>query len=113
VAYYSWKITNFFSQQTHPMLTTRDINSFNLSKNTMGSADSVPLKRAVPDQDEVPVGKAFELGSRYDNDKDDCSCRTDMTTVRASNGRQRCTTLVRRGNNRIQYEFPPVGCSII
>jgi hypothetical protein len=66
----------------------------------MGSPDSV-VKRALPDQDEVPVGKALELGSRYDNDNDndndDCSCRTDMTTVRASNGQR--FTMVRKGNN--------------
>jgi hypothetical protein len=61
----------------------------------MGSPDSV-LGRGLPDQDEVSVGKALELGSRDDNDKDDCSCRTDMTTVRASNV-QRCTTQVRKG----------------
>jgi hypothetical protein len=61
----------------------------------MGSPDSV-LKSALLDQDEVPVGKALELGSRYDNDEDDCSCRTDMTTVRASNG-QRSGDTVRKG----------------
>jgi hypothetical protein len=40
----------------------------------------------LPDQDEVPVGEALKLGSRYDNDEDedDCSCRTDMAIMRAS-----------------------------
>jgi hypothetical protein len=47
------------------------------------------LESALPDQDEVPAGKALEFGSRYDNDEDDCSCRTDQTTVRASNGQRR------------------------
>jgi hypothetical protein len=43
----------------------------------MGSPDSVLERRALPDQDEVPVGKVLELGSRYGNDEYDCSCRTD------------------------------------
>jgi hypothetical protein len=63
------------------------IEFFQRTTNTMGSPDSVP-ESALLDQDEVPAGKALELGSRYydkDDDDDDCSCRTDRTTVRASN----------------------------
>jgi hypothetical protein len=64
----------------------------------MGSPLDSVLESAFPDPDEASVGKALDLGSgRYDNDEDDCSCRTDMTTVRAANG-QRCRTTVRKGN---------------
>jgi hypothetical protein len=59
----------------------------------MRSPNSAVLDSALLDQDKAPVGKALEFGSRHDNDRDDdCSCRTDMTTVRASNG-QRYTTV--------------------
>jgi hypothetical protein len=82
--------------QTH----ARDINY----KNTIRSPDLV-LESAMPNQNEVSAaGKALELGSRYDKDEDDCSCRTDMTTLRASNG-QRCAT-VRNQDMRV----PSVGC---
>jgi hypothetical protein len=49
----------------------------------MGSPDSVLERRALPDQDEVPVGKVLELGSRYGNDENDCSCRTDCLSPSA------------------------------
>jgi hypothetical protein len=60
-------------------------------KSMMVSPDSV-LESALPDQNEVPLGNALKIGSRSDEDEDDSSCRTDMTTLRASN-RQRCTTV--------------------
>jgi hypothetical protein len=62
---------------------------------------------ASVEMNEKPIGKSIDVGGRDDNDDDDCSCRTDLTTVRASNTRPR-RILVRVNPNVLSSPRFPV-----
>jgi hypothetical protein len=75
----------------------------------MGSPDLV-LNRAFPDQDEVPMGKALELGGRYDNDKDELllsNRHDDRESVKRAAAVYNASTYRQQ-----EMSFPQVGSSI-
>jgi hypothetical protein len=75
----------FETRERKPLQTSPHFFLFFMITTTtmVESPDSVRDNR-----DEKLIDKGIDVGGKDDNDDDDCSCRTDLTTLRASNTRR-------------------------